>query len=160
MEQQQQELEEPAQVELDEYTPASAPVLAEGQRFTRSQLEHCAEQAILLGRDREHQFDLCAYARKLEPWRYGGRGVSIMFRRQHAERIARLVAEAERTQGGADTTSGPTAAELMATERLRALGALPRAVLAARIREAGREPPPDSFAAVLLAFDLGVSHHG
>lgn len=157
---QQQEHARDAQPELDEEAlAANMRVLAHVKRFSRADLTHCAEQAIMMGRDREHQFDLCAYCRKNEPWLYGGRGVSSIFRRQHAERIAALVAAAELAQGGVEEQRGPTAAELLVTERMRALGALPREVLHARIREAGREPPDDALGAVLLAFDLGVSHH-
>ncbi len=131
----------------------------ERKRFSRADLTHCAEQAILLGRDRQHQFDLCEYAQRNEPWLYGGRTVGSVFRRQYAERIAALVAAAEQEQGGTEERSGPSEAELLVTERMRALAALPREVLDARILEAGREPPPDALLAVLLAFDLGVSHH-
>lgn len=123
--------------------------------FTREELEHCACQAIAFAQDREHGFSLLAFARTDAPWRYGGRPVSAYIRREKRDKIEKLVQAALLEQGSTDRQT-PTAAEHSTAERLTRLRALPLEELHAAIREHKREPLPDHWASVLLAFELGV----
>lgn len=139
----------------------AATTKQEDATFSRADLEHCARQAVISGVHRRPGFSLLAYAATAEPWRYGGRAINPILAREHGARIARLVDEAERQQGTtSEEAAKPNAAELRVAERMQALAALPLDLLRRRIEEAGREPPEDALACVMLGYSLGVSDHG
>ena len=143
-------------LEIETIEPHEAKRPPQGDRvFSRAELEHCAAQAIMLRRYREHGFSLLSYARRAEPWRYGGRGPTHGVVRQHREKIRSLVDEALQLQGG-DVASVPSAEELRTAERINALLAMDAEALGAAIVERGRQPTADQWSNVMLAFSLGV----
>lgn len=153
------ELDAPLEGELELELEPSEPK-SEKQTFTRAQLEHCAQQAIGMGRHRAAGFSLLQFARSREPWRYGGRSVSPLIRREHGKAFQALVEGALAEQGGGAQEPGRSAAELAVAERIGALSALPQELLRKRIEELGREAPTEPLALVMAAYHLGVSIHG
>ena len=127
-----------------------------GRIFTRQELEHCAAQAVMLRRHREHGFSLLAYANRAEPWRYGGRGPVHGVVRQYGDKIKALVDEAMAKQGGGESPSTPSAEEQRTAERINGLLAMDRGLLDQAIEARGRLATGDHWSDVMLAFALGV----
>lgn len=124
--------------------------------FSRSDLEHCALQAVALDRQRSHGFSLLAYASTAEPWRYGGRGPNRQLWHEHGQCVREMVEEALAKQGTSSESAGPSPVELSAAAKIGALFSLRREELDQSLRQQGREPPEEHLAAVMLAFSLGV----